>query len=92
MSKMKKIDLIVFKDKNKEILRGLAFMTCPYCKKDILLQINKISFCEHKCRQLHGVAYKLNPDENSEEGFKGVSYTRTKSFNRKKLMEEFKNG
>ena len=88
-----KINLIVFKDnKTKEIVRGMAFMNCPFCKKEILLDVDKISFCEWKCRKENKFAYKLNRNSKCLEGFDKTLYAKVKDFNKKTLMEEFENG
>ena len=101
---MKKINLIVFKDnKTKEIMRGMAFMHCPFCKKEILLDVdkvsfcewqcrNKVSFCEWQCRKENKFAYKLNRYSECKEGFDKVLYAKVDNFNKKTLMEEFENG
>lgn len=90
---MSKILLTVFKDnKTKEILRDCAFMKCPYCKKEILLDIDRVTFCEWDCRKENKVAYKLKKNNYCPEGFDKVLYAKVKTFSKKMLMEEFKNG
>ena len=54
MKRNKKINLIVFKDnKTKEFVRNMAFMNCPFCKKEILLDTDRITFCEWKCQTIY---------------------------------------
>ncbi len=90
---MGRILLTVFKDnKTKEIMRDLAFMKCPYCKKEILLDTDKVSFCKYECRKENKIAYKLNKNNYCPEGFDKVLYAKVKTFSKKILMEEFKNG
>ena len=89
---MKRVNLIVFTDnKTKKILEGIAFMTCPFCKKEILLDTDRIVFCDWKCRQENKFAYKLNKS-NNPEGFDKVLYSKINNFNKTTLMEVFKNG
>ncbi len=90
---MIRILLTVFKDnKTKETLRDCAFMKCPYCKKEILLDTDRIAFCEYQCRKENRVAYKLNRNNKCSGGFDKVLYAKVKSFSKNTLMEEFKNG
>ena len=66
-------------------------MRCPYCKKEILLNVDRVSFCDYNCRKENKVAYKLHQNNTCPEGFDRVSYIKTDTFNRKTLMEEFEN-
>jgi len=89
----KEIRLTIFKDeKSKEIVRNIAFMKCPYCKEQILLDTDKVTFCKWKCRMKHKVAYKLQRNSKVPEGFDKVLYSRVKNYHKKTLMEEFENG
>jgi len=88
-----KITLTIFKDeKTKKIIKNIAFMKCPFCKGQILLDVDRVAFCHWKCRQEHKVAYKLQRNSKTPEGFDKVLYSRVKNYHKKTLMEEFKNG
>lgn len=78
------------KKENVELITigNVAFMICPNCKKEILLDVNKINFCRN-CR--HKIAYKLVKDRRFNVGFKSIIYSPIKNFRKEHLEEVFSN-
>ena len=80
----RKLDLIVFDD-----IKGLAFMDCPYCDRQICLNATDWSYCKKPRDKSHlkKLVYKLVSDMRFKGGFKKVVYAKVPNFQRKTLNE-----
>ena len=78
------INLTVFLNKDKSTMKGFAFMTCPNCKEEILLDTDKITYCK-RCR--HKVAYKLVKDNRFKNGFSKIIYSPVRNLRKQTLNE-----
>jgi len=90
----KKIDLIMFRENNKEktLVRDCAFMNCPHCGEELLLQTDKVTFCrKDKCKYLNRVVYKLRKNTKTPEGFDKVLAVEVEDFKKTTIWEAFKN-
>ena len=89
-----RIDLVIFRENNKEkrVIRDCAFMNCLYCKEEIFLLTDKVTFCRTpKCKYLHKFVYKLRENPKKIEGFDRVLVTEVEDYKKTTLWEAFEN-
>ena len=86
---MEKVNLTIFKEKNGDVVKGIAFMKCPYCEYEMCLTTDWMYVFCRKCgrtKKTPNVVYRLQPDKKSPEGFDRVEAVEVDTYNKDFLV------
>lgn len=82
------IDLVIFKNPDGSPVEGVAFMKCEFCKNDILLTTDKLTYCKAVRDKNHFSKHVFRlKEDNSELGFSKVEYFQVSMVNTRTLKE-----